>query len=447
MIATEQTQAELEQALNDFDPQIRRTALRDLLDRFPEAPALRHVANMHCHTFFSFNALGFSPTGLAWLARQQGIELMGIVDFDVLDAVDEFLEACDLCGVRGSAGIETRVFLPEFADREINSPGEPGVYYDMGIGFTTGKAPPAAQAILDELRGQSAQRNRNLVQRVNDFLDPVVVDYDVDVLPLTPSGNATERHIVAAYVRVAEQVVPDPAAFWASKLGMEPAAITKLMQDSPTFQNALRNKLMKRGGPGYVQPGPETFPHHEKLNELAKMCDALPCATWLDGLSAGEQAIEELLTLLVDQGAVALNIVPDRNWNIADPQQRQIKQKKLYEIVDLAEKYALPLNIGTEMNSWGQKIVDDFDAPALAPVRDAFMDGACFIYGHTMLQRAKGLGYQSEWARLHLPDRRARNAFYTAVGKRVLPGAWGYAMLKPIDDLWTPEDILAALAQ
>jgi len=40
--------------------------------------------------------------------------------------VDEFLSACEIAGVRGSAGMETRVFIPEFADREINSPGEPG---------------------------------------------------------------------------------------------------------------------------------------------------------------------------------------------------------------------------------------------------------------------------------------------------------------------------------
>ena len=36
---------------------------------------------MHCHTFFSFNAYGYSPTGLAWLAREQGWPLMGLIDF------------------------------------------------------------------------------------------------------------------------------------------------------------------------------------------------------------------------------------------------------------------------------------------------------------------------------------------------------------------------------
>ena len=162
---------------------------------------------MHCHTFFSFNAYGHSPTSLAWLAKRRGFKLMGIVDFDVLDGVDEFLDACDLLGVRGSAGIETRVFIPEFARREINSPGEPGVYYHMGIGFTSSRVPEAATGILAGMRQRAARRNQGLVDRVNAHLDPVTIDCERDVLPLTPAGNATERHIVVAYIQMAERIV------------------------------------------------------------------------------------------------------------------------------------------------------------------------------------------------------------------------------------------------
>jgi len=114
----------------------------------PEA----NVANMHCHTFFSFNANGHSPTSLAWLAKRRGFKLMGIVDFDVLDGVDELKDACEVVGVRGSAGIETRVFIPEFTTRKINSPGEPGVYYHMGVGFASSDVPKmtmAAQGVQD----------------------------------------------------------------------------------------------------------------------------------------------------------------------------------------------------------------------------------------------------------------------------------------------------------
>jgi hypothetical protein len=411
------------------------------------APPVQPVANMHCHTFFSFNAYGYSPSGLAWLARQRGIELMGIVDFDVLDAVDEFLDGCDLVGVRGSAGIETRPFVPEFATREINSPGEPGIYYHMGIGFTTSVVPPGAQGILVELRTQAAQRNRDLVARVNGFLAPVMVDYDADVLPLTPAGNATERHIVVAYVAAAARETADPAAFWAQKLNLERVAVEKQMQDSPGFQNLLRSKLMKRGGPGYVQPGHDTFPPVEKLHALVLACGALPCVTWLDGMSAGEQAMDELMALFIGKGAVALNIVPDRNWNLPDPQQAALKRQKLYEVVAMAQELDLPLNVGTEMNTWGQKIVDDFDAPALAPVRTAFLDGAQFIYGHTILQRSCGLGYQSAWAAAQLPTRRERNAFYTAAGKAIPPGAPGRQTLALLQKEMSPQEILALVEE
>jgi hypothetical protein len=403
------------------------------------------VANMHCHTFFSFNAYGYSPTSLAWLAKKRGFRLMGIVDFDVLDGVDEFLDACELIGVRGSAGVETRVFLPEFATREINSPGEPGVCYHMGIGFTASQVPDTAASILADLRQRAARRNQGMADRVNAYLAPVTIDYERDVLPLTPVGNPTERHIVVAYVRAAERIVPNPVEFWADKLNVEPSRVATLMDDTPRFQNLIRAKLMKRGGVGYVQPSRDTFPTVEELHELIVACGALPCAAWLDGTSAGEQAIEELLDLLIGKGVVALNIIPDRNWNIADPQTRRLKVQNLYQVVRLARELDLPLHVGTEMNSFGQKLMDDFDAPELAPVRQAFLDGAHFIYGHTVLQRALGLGYQSEWALTHLPTRRERNAFYTRLGRLVPPGKPGLVRLRQLDAAMTPSDILSKL--
>jgi hypothetical protein len=186
------------------------------------------VANMHCHTFFSFNAYGHSPTSLAWLAKRRGFKLMGVVDFDVLDGVDEFLDACEAIGVRGSAGIETRVFLPEFATCEINSPGEPGVLYHVGIGFTSGQVPDAVAGILDDMRQRAARRNQGLIARINAYLDPVTIDYGRDVLPLTPGDSATERHIVVAYMEAAAHTVSDEVGFWAEKLGVERDHVTSL---------------------------------------------------------------------------------------------------------------------------------------------------------------------------------------------------------------------------
>lgn len=413
--------ADLETQLNDFSIAKRIEALDSLVASETQLPAEQEVVNLHCHTFFSFNAYGYSPMGLAWLAKQKGFKALGIVDFDVLDAVDEFLDTCERIGVRGSAGMETRAYVPEFSTREINSPGEPGVYYYMGIGFTSSQVPAEVAPILADMRARAAQRNRVMVERINAHLLPVTVDYDKDVLPLTPAGNATERHMLAAYVQAAAKHFADPAPFWAEKLGLTEEQVRGQIGDAPKFQNTIRSKLMKRGGVGYAQPGPDTFPSVDEVNRLIVACGALPCAAWLDGTTAGEEAIEELLELLIAKGAVALNIVPDRNWNIPDPETRKLKVKKLYEVVELAQKLDLPLNIGTEMNAFGQRLVDDFDAPEMQPLRKPFLDGAYFIYGHTLMQRTPQLGYQSEWAKTHLPTRRERNAFYTELGRLVPP--------------------------
>ncbi len=425
--------APLETRLNAFDPAVRAEALAELAAMVREGliePAPEtDVVNMHCHTFFSFNAYGHSPSSLAWLGKQRGFRAMGIVDFDVLDGVDEFLDACDLLGLRGCAGIETRVFIPEYADREINSPGEPGICYHMGIGFTSATPPEEAAPLLADLARRADRRNQAILARLNPYLAPVTIDYERDVLPLTPAGHPTERHMVVAYIRAAERTVTYPVAFWADRLGVPLDEMATIMADSPRFQSLVRARLMKRGGVGYVPPDTSTapgaesgmFPSLEDFYALIVACGALPCIAWLDGDSETERDPETWLQFMIDRGAVALNIIPDRNWNIADPEVKRHKLENLYRIVEVAQALDLPLNVGTEMNSFGQKVVDDFNAPELAPLRQAFLDGAFFVYGHTLMQRTLGRGYQSAWAREHLPTRRERNEFYTKIGYQTLP--------------------------
>ena len=84
-------------------------------------------------------------------------------------------------------------------------------------------------------------------------------------------------------------------------------------------------------------------------------------------------------------------------------------------------------------------------ASEMAPIKQAFLDGVCFIYGHAVLQRALGLGYQSAWAQANLPTRRERNDFYTAVGYRVPPVADGLARLRALTPVRSRSDLLARL--
>jgi hypothetical protein len=435
----------LEHELDSFDPNHRKNALSALCEKVEagqiDLPETGTDVNIHCHTFFSYNTYGYSPSKFAWLARKAGLAVAGVVDFDVLDALDEFLDACKLLGLKGCAGMETRVFVPEFEDRVINSPGEPGISYHMGVGFPSVNVPEQQKGFLAGLRETAQRRNRDLMGRVNKHLSPVELDYEKDVLTLTPSGNATERHMCSAYARKALEIYAQPeelAGFWSEKLSME--ITTSQLPESRDLLNAIRAKTMKRGGVGYVQPGKGSFPRMADTNSFILAAGGIPVHTWLDGTSAGEKAIEELLEVAMSTGAAAINVIPDRNYT---PGASSVKLENLYHVVQVAEKLHLPVVEGTEMNSPGQKFVDDFASKELEPLAPVFLKGAHIVYAHSVLQRKCGLGYTSEWASKNFENVAGKNKFFEQLGNSLKPEQED--SLGGLSEDSAPKDILAKI--
>jgi hypothetical protein len=404
----------LEQELDSLDAARRKAALASLWRQAGEGlialPPPGSAVNLHAHTFFSYNAYGYSPSKFAWLARKAGLAAAGIVDFDVLDGLEEFLDAGRLLGLKTCVSLESRVFVPEFARRVISSPGEPGIAYLMGVGFTSAAAHP----FLTQMRRTAARRTRDLLARVNAYLQPVQLDYEKDVLAITPGGNATERHLCAAFERKAAQLFPDAAAraaFWRQKLGGAPLP-------GPDLQNLIRARTMKIGGVGYVPPDEGSFPLMAEMNRFVLECGAIPTLTWVDGASAGEKCIEELFAVGKSSGAAALNLIPDRNYT---PGRRDQKLQNLYDVVALAEKHHFPIMAGTEMNSPGNKFVDSFETAELQPLVPVFLRGAHILYAHSVLQRQSGLGYLSQWAAGTFTMTAAKNEFFERLGRELTP--------------------------
>lgn len=406
------TNPDLIHQLDTADADQRRAALQELAAA--PAPAPGDNVNMHFHSFFSFNAEGWSPSHIAYAARQEGLYAAGLCDFDVLDGLEEFLQAGELLGLRATVNLETRAFLREYAQAEINSPGEPGVTYIMGGGFAT--MPPASTPraeTLADLREAARQRNLDLVARINPHLPDIAVDYRRDVVPLTPSGNATERHIIRAYLNRSHEAFGTEervAGYWSEVLG-KPQADIAAMLNTPAMEEAARSKLAKRGGFGYVQPSESTFPAVDDFVNWVLSCRAIPLVTWLDGTSEGESDAQAMLDLLTAKGCAGLNIIPDRNWNYADAEVKALKVRKLEEMVRAADAMGLPINIGTEMNKAGLPFVDDLSGEVLGRFRESFLRGARIMVGHTILLRYAGISYVD--SELPVP---ARNRFFEAVG-------------------------------
>jgi len=426
----------LERQLDSFDPDERRQALamlwRDTQRHGPALPAPDAIVNLHAHTFYSYNVYGYSPSKYAWLARRAGLAMAGIVDLDVLDGLEEFLAAARLIGLKACVSLETRVVVPEFATRVVNSPGEPGIAYHMGVGFTRAVPHP----FLTQLRKTSEERIRDMAARINAYLAPVELDFADDVVPLTPNGNATERHLCEAYERKAMRLFPDAerrAAYWRDRLGDAPPA-------GAALQSLIRSKTMKHGGPGYAQPDGSSFPMLADMNRFVLDMGAIPTLAWLDGLSEGERAVDELFEVAAASGVAAINIIPDRNYR------RGVKDRKLenlYQAAAQAEKRQFPIIVGTEMNAPGNKFVDSFETAELSPLLPAFLRGAHIVYAHSALQRQAGLGYLSPWAAGTFPDTAAKNLFFERLGRELQPARED--RLRDLTSASAPDDILALI--
>ncbi len=397
--------------LDDFNPEIRKKGLQELKVLTEQgvvktAPG-RGWVNLHGHTFFSFNAYGFSPSRFLWETFSLGLEMAGIVDFDVLDGLEETLGAAQILGIKAEVGMKTRVFVKEYGGRVINSPGEPGIFYIMGTGFfRQPEKGSRAEMTLNSLREQANSRNLLVIQKVNKYLNPVTINYENDVLPLTPKDNATERHILAAYDRKAIEIFPDikkRTGFWSEILKLPTETVAAKLEKPHDFQELLRSKLMKgppsrtfdglrpskpamagEGGVGYVKPGSETFPSLEKVVETISATGAIPTGTWLDGTSETEKNPEELLVFMKEKGMGILNVVPERNYNLKNPAEKAVKVANLNAVMAAARRLNTPVIAGTEMNKYGQPLVDNFDAPKLRPYLEDFRKGGLLLWEHTM---------------------------------------------------------------
>ena len=102
-----------ETSIDNFDATIRRQALEQAAaETFPPA---QPIVNVHAHTFFSYNYRGYSPSHFALESKRQALAVSGIVEFDCLDGLDEFLAAGRLLAPWGF--VETRhqlgLWVPE----------------------------------------------------------------------------------------------------------------------------------------------------------------------------------------------------------------------------------------------------------------------------------------------------------------------------------------------
>ncbi|MCL5408541.1 MAG: hypothetical protein M1135_00725 [Candidatus Omnitrophica bacterium] len=362
--------------LLDFDIEKRKNSLKRILekikkDELKEQNSMEKLLNLHIHSFHSFNYLNWSPSRIILEGFLRKVKYVGIVDFDTIEAVEETGFASDQCGVDSINGFETRVFIKEWEDKVINSPGEPGIYYFCGIGF---KKNSKSRFFL-ELNKVSKKRNRKVIDNLNGFFPDITIDYEKDVIPLTPSGNPTERHIVLAFYKKSEETFKEKNMdFWSKTLDLPSGLILKMKEED--IREKIRIKLIKSGGPGYVFPEKGSFPLIEDVIKNTRDEGGIPVGTWLDGTNEGEGNPYEHIEFLIEKGIKAITIIPERNWNVKNQDEKKIKMENLKKFIDACKNKKIPVVAGTEMNKAGQPFIDDFTQPVLKENLQYFLKSA-----------------------------------------------------------------------
>ena len=96
----------------------------------------------------------------------------------------------------------------------------------------------------------------------------------------------------------------------------------------------------------------------------------------------------------------------------------------MYDVVKVANRMQLPINAGTEQNSFGQPFVDDFESEAMRPLWPDIMRGANIMVGQARLARYAGVSYCDAAAQSAFgPDLAAKNACFERIGRLPCPDA------------------------
>ena len=117
---------------------------------------MKYIADLHTHSTASDGQ--YSPAELVGLAKDAGIEALGLTDHDTVDGVGEAVEAGGASGVRVIPGVE-------FSAREYN------IFHILGYGIDP--ADPGLNALCEERRGGRDKRTLEIIRYLTEKGMPI----------------------------------------------------------------------------------------------------------------------------------------------------------------------------------------------------------------------------------------------------------------------------------
>jgi hypothetical protein len=352
--------------------------------------------NAHLHTPYSFSAFQ-DIDQLFDLAGKEHLEVLGINDFFTTDGYHAFYEQARRSGIFPLFNIEFIGLMKEEQKRNIrvNDPENPGRTYLCGKALDYPFTIPGAYAFqLETVRKESQRQIRQMVGRMNEYCRsvgvPLQLTYD-DILTNFAKKMVRERHIARA-VRVGLAGLAKDNSQMMAWLRMlyQGREVEADLEKPAAVENEIRSRLLKAGGPAFVEEDPDAFLDVQQLIEIIHAAGGVPCYPVLldnrhGAFTEFEASWTSLKKRLGELKIGSVELIPGRN-----------DIKVLKEFVMFFHENGFIVTFGTEHNTPEMiplAITSRTGIPIDEPLKQVGYEGACVLAAHQYL-RAKGIqGY------------------------------------------------------
>ena len=411
-------------ALNAANKTERLDALRKLMRLYEDGtlqkPAATNNVNNHIHSTYSFSP--YSPAKAAYMAWNSGLTTAGIMDHDSIAGAEEFIEACKIIGIAGTAGFECRCSLrgTPFEGKRINNPDQDSVAYLAMHGIPHQNI-AKVQAFLTPYREKRNVRNRKMVDNINTLLknSGLQLSFDEDVEPISMNregGSITERHILYALsLKIMQKFGPGPAVldFLSQKLGIEVTggAREKLLDaENSMYAYYLLGVLKGHMVEQFYIDATDECPHITDFVQLAREIGAISAYAYLgdvgDSVTGDKKTqrfedafLDELVDYLAKIGFMAVTYMPTRNTS-----------GQLARLISLCDTHGLFQISGEDINSPFQSFIcEALQKPQFAHL----ITSTWALIGHEMAASADaGDGMFSTKTRERMPSLAERVEYF-----------------------------------
>ena len=353
--------------------------LKEILKTTKFPPIVPQYINNHIHTTYSFSP--YSPTAAVYAARMEGLCTAGIIDHDSISGAEEFIEAAKIIDIPVTIGMEARVNMDgtRVSGKRTNNPDQVGVSY-----MTIQSVPHDKIDVLTEFFKPYQQarhiRNRKMVQKINELLPKLALDYDTDVLPLSladENGGVTERHLMYALaIKLVKQVGKGEAMIEMLKglgITLSQKQLSQLLDlNYPFYEYDLLGILKSAFVPKVYIDATDECPNLKDMVALCREIDAYLCYAYLgdggDSVTGDKKAqkfeddyLEDLFKCLKEEGVNSVTYMPTRNT----PEQ-------LARLRQLCDEYGMFQISGGDINSPRQSfVIKAMENPMFANLIDA----------------------------------------------------------------------------